>query len=101
MLLLRLEQLLMHGLRNGSQCFRCLILTALRKSVDLFSRVNAFSAKLRPWKTLLNQGTGFNGGNGQDRGANNATEFARQRAKIINAIVTISPDVAGLTEVKS
>ncbi len=49
----------------------------------------------------FNQGTGFNGGSSLDRGANNAEEFARQRAKIINAIVTISPDVAGLTEVRS
>ncbi len=48
---------------------------------------------------FFNQGTGFNGGSGTDRGANNATEFARQRAKIIAAITAISPDVAGLTEV--
>lgn len=47
------------------------------------------------------QGTGFNGGGSSDRGANTAEEFARQRAKIINAITTISPDVVGLTEVSA
>jgi predicted extracellular nuclease len=43
----------------------------------------------------------FNGGTSNDRGANTAAEFERQRAKIINAITTISPDVLGLTEVST
>ncbi len=46
-------------------------------------------------------GPNFNGGSATDRGADTAEEFARQRAKIIAAIATISPDVAGLTEIEN
>lgn len=53
-----------------------------------------------PFLFLFPQGTRFNGGGNTDRGANTAVEFDRQRAKIINAIVAISPDVLGLTEVR-
>ncbi|MFM8320589.1 MAG: ExeM/NucH family extracellular endonuclease [Chloroflexota bacterium] len=35
------------------------------------------------------------------RGAANATEFTRQRAKLISAIVAIDPDIAGLMEIEN
>lgn len=48
-----------------------------------------------------NPDTPWNGGTAQDRGANSAVEFGRQRRKIISAILAISPDIAGLTEVNT
>ncbi|MBA3531681.1 MAG: ExeM/NucH family extracellular endonuclease, partial [Ardenticatenales bacterium] len=35
------------------------------------------------------------------RGADSATEFTRQRDKIINAMLTLNPDVAGLMEIEN
>ncbi len=45
-------------------------------------------------------GVPWNGGTSTDRGANSLDEFTRQRAKIVAAILAISPDVTGLTEVR-
>ena len=46
-------------------------------------------------------GNGLGGGFPTSRGADTLTEFARQRAKIISAIITINADVAGLSEIEN
>lgn len=46
-------------------------------------------------------GDGMGGGFPTPRGATNATEFMRQRDKIISAITTINADVAGLIEIEN
>ncbi|WP_051670286.1 ExeM/NucH family extracellular endonuclease [Bryobacter aggregatus] len=47
---------------------------------------------------VLNYFTSFGGSN---RGAANATEFQKQKAKIVAAIVALNPDVIGLTELQN
>ena len=47
---------------------------------------------------VLNYFTDFGGSN---RGANNATEFQKQKDKIVAAIVVLNPDVIGLTEIEN
>jgi predicted extracellular nuclease len=53
--------------------------------------------------TTLDTGTPICGPSGglDCRGANSAFEFTRQRDKIINAILAINPDIAGLMEVQN
>lgn len=53
--------------------------------------------------TTLDDGTPICGPTGglDCRGANSAFEFTRQRDKIINAILAIDPDIAGLMEVQN
>lgn len=46
-------------------------------------------------------GNGLGGGFPTARGATNATEFARQKAKIVSAIVGLGADVYGLTELEN
>lgn len=46
-------------------------------------------------------GNGMGGGYPTARGATNATEFARQKAKIVNAILGLDADVIGLTELEN
>jgi predicted extracellular nuclease len=46
-------------------------------------------------------GNGMGGGFPTARGATNSTEFARQKAKIVNAIVRLDADVIGLTELEN
>lgn len=46
-------------------------------------------------------GNGLGGGFPTARGANTAIEFARQKAKIVNAIVGLNADVIGLTEIEN
>lgn len=46
-------------------------------------------------------GDGFGGGYPTSRGAESATEFARQKAKIVNAILGLNADVIGLTELEN
>ena len=46
-------------------------------------------------------GDGFGGGYPTARGADNAEEFARQRAKIINAIAAMDADIVGLMEIEN
>ena len=60
------------------------------------ARVSSFNVL-----NFFNNGPQFNNGTSNDRGATTAVEFDRQRAKIANAITTISPDVLGLTEVSN
>lgn len=55
---------------------------------------------------VLNYFTTISGGTGPDgnqspRGASNATEFARQEAKIVAAINALDADVVGLTEIEN
>jgi predicted extracellular nuclease/2',3'-cyclic-nucleotide 2'-phosphodiesterase (5'-nucleotidase family) len=50
--------------------------------------------------TTISGGTGADGGQ-SPRGANNATEFARQEAKIVAAINALDADVVGLTEIEN
>ncbi|GGY80413.1 extracelullar DNA degradation protein EddB [Cellvibrio zantedeschiae] len=46
-------------------------------------------------------GNGLGGGFPTARGANTATEFARQKAKIVNALVGLNADVIGLLELEN
>ena len=46
-------------------------------------------------------GNGLGGGFPTSRGADTLFEFNRQRAKIINVITTINPDIAGLSEMEN
>jgi len=46
-------------------------------------------------------GNGSGGGFPTARGANNATEFARQKAKIVSALVGLNADVIGLIEIEN
>lgn len=46
-------------------------------------------------------GNGLGGGFPTARGANNAAEFARQKAKIVSAILGLNADVVGLTELEN
>lgn len=46
-------------------------------------------------------GNGLGGGFPTSRGANTATEFARQKAKIVNALVGLNADVIGLLELEN
>lgn len=46
-------------------------------------------------------GNGTGGGFPTSRGANNATEFARQKAKIVSALVGLNADVIGLIEIEN
>lgn len=46
-------------------------------------------------------GNGMGGGFPTARGATNSAEFARQKAKIVNAIVGLNADVIGLTELEN
>ncbi len=46
-------------------------------------------------------GNGLGGGFPTARGANTATEFARQKAKIVSAILGLNADVIGLTELEN
>jgi predicted extracellular nuclease len=46
-------------------------------------------------------GNGTGGGFPTSRGANTATEFARQKAKIISALVGLNADVIGLIEIEN
>lgn len=46
-------------------------------------------------------GDGMGGGFPTARGASNATEFTRQRDKIINALATMNADVVGLMEIEN
>lgn len=46
-------------------------------------------------------GNGTGGGFPTSRGANNAAEFARQKAKIISALVGLDADVIGLIEIEN
>lgn len=46
-------------------------------------------------------GNGMGGGFPTARGATNSTEFARQKAKIVNAIIGLNADVLGLTELEN
>ncbi len=46
-------------------------------------------------------GDGLGGGYPTARGANNAAEFARQKTKIINALVGLNADVIGLLELEN
>jgi uncharacterized protein len=48
---------------------------------------------------VLNYFTTFGGSN--DRGANNATEFARQKAKIVAALQALDADIVGLIELQN
>lgn len=52
---------------------------------------------------LLNffNGNGTGGGFPTSRGANNTTEFARQKAKIVSALVGLNADVIGLIEIEN
>lgn len=46
-------------------------------------------------------GDGLGGGFPTSRGAENVTEFARQKTKIVNAILGLNADVIGLTELEN
>lgn len=46
-------------------------------------------------------GDGLGGGFPTARGANTATEFARQKAKIVSAILGLNADIVGLTELEN
>ena len=46
-------------------------------------------------------GNGTGGGFPTSRGANNAAEFARQKAKIVSALVGLNADVIGLIEIEN
>ena len=46
-------------------------------------------------------GNGTGGGFPTARGANNATEFARQKAKIVSALMGLNADVIGLIEIEN
>lgn len=46
-------------------------------------------------------GNGTGGGFPTSRGANNAVEFARQKAKIVSALVGLDADVIGLVEIEN
>ncbi|MDO8345471.1 MAG: ExeM/NucH family extracellular endonuclease [Cellvibrio sp.] len=46
-------------------------------------------------------GNGTGGGFPTSRGANNAAEFARQKAKIVSALVGLNADVIGLVEIEN
>lgn len=46
-------------------------------------------------------GNGTGGGFPTSRGANNTTEFARQKAKIVSALVGLNADVIGLIEIEN
>ncbi len=46
-------------------------------------------------------GDGLGGGYPTARGADNATEFARQKAKIVNALMGLNADVIGLLELEN
>jgi hypothetical protein len=64
-------------------------------------RLNFFNNGVSPNGCSAATCVPWNNGTSNDRGANTAAEFERQRTKIINAITTISPDVLGLTEVST
>lgn len=46
-------------------------------------------------------GNGTGGGFPTSRGANNPTEFARQKAKIVSALIGLNADVIGLVEIEN
>lgn len=56
---------------------------------------------LNYFNTFTGCTAGVGGATTDCRGANNATEFTRQRDKIINAIVAIDADVVGLMEIEN
>lgn len=56
---------------------------------------------LNYFNTFTGCTAGVGGASTSCRGANNATEFTRQRDKIINAIVAIDADVVGLMEIEN
>jgi hypothetical protein len=64
-----------------------------RLKVAAFNVLNYF--------TTLNENGNRTPPGGEPRGANNAEEFARQRAKIIAAISVINADVVGLIEIQN
>jgi hypothetical protein len=72
-----------------------------RARVSSFNVLNFFNNGVSPNGCSAATCVPWNNGTNNDRGANTAAEFERQRAKIINAITIISPDVLGLTEVEN
>lgn len=73
------------------------------ESVGTGANLKVASFNVLNYFTTLDDGSGLTGPNNdqEPRGANTATEFTRQRDKIINAIIATDADVLGLVEMEN